>query len=273
MFGKYDKSIKDLIKYEEFELKSNLLERKVPFGVIFPANYKSTDELKVLYLLHGLFGRFDNWIENTNIFEYARQITFAVVCVEGGDNWYSDSSEIKNHFFESYILDELIPFVEEKFGIGKTRERRAIAGLSMGGYGAFKMALRRPEMFCFAASMSGAFHAAEIFNNSTNKNWLELLPSISKVFGDDESNVRSNNDLFKLIENYPPEKLERLPYFYFDCGLEDSFLPENIRLAQVFQNKGISHQFEIFSGGHNWDYWNIQIRNILARAEKRFSSA
>lgn len=249
-----------------------MIGKEIPFHLIFPTNYwETTDEFKTLYLLHGLFGRFYNWIENTNIIEYAGKHSFLIVCAEGGDNWYSDNAEIENHFFESYILDELIPFVEGKFKAKRKRDARAIAGLSMGGYGAFKMAFRRPEMFCFAASMSGAFHAAEISESSMHKDWQELLPSISKVFGEDGSKVRNRNDLFKLVENFSTEQIENLPFFYFDCGLEDSFLPENIRLAQVFQNKRIRHQFEIFSGGHDWNYWDIQIRNILRQTEKQFN--
>ena len=159
-----------------FILKSELLDREVPLHVIFPASYTAfCAPTPVLYLLHGLFGRFDNWLTNTGIIEYAKKHRFVIVCAEGGDNWYADSPHLENHFYESYILNELMPAVELKFEIGQSREKRAIAGLSMGGYGAFKFAFHQPEIFCFAASMSGAFHAAEIRRDDE---WTELQNSI-----------------------------------------------------------------------------------------------
>lgn len=255
----------EIFKSGEFTLQSDLLAGEIPFHAIFPADYEhSSSEFPVLYLLHGLFGRFDNWLTNTKIAEYAGKCSFIIVCVEGGDSWYADSSLLENHSYESYFFDELIPAVEEKFNTGKNREKRAIAGLSMGGYGALKFAFHRPEMFCFAASMSGAFHAAEICVDDV---WTELQPSILTVFGDDCS-LRAENDLFQIVENFAIERLCELPFFYFDCGTEDSFLPVNIRLAKEFRRREIAHDFKLFSGGHDWNYWNARLENILRIAEK-----
>ncbi len=248
-----------------FALESELLGKEIPYYAIFSKDYEnSSPRFPVLYLLHGLFGRFDNWLTNTKIIEYAAEFSLAVVCPEGGDGWYTDSLHLENHFYESYILEELIPAVERRFNIGQSRKKRAIAGLSMGGYGAFKFAFRRPEMFCFAASMSGAFHAAEI---SGANRWAELQNSIHAVFKEDAS-LRAETDLFQIIEDHSVEQLTKLPFFYFDCGTDDSFLPVNIRLAKAFRQRGIAHEFNCFPGGHDWDYWNTQIKNILQTAEK-----
>lgn len=231
-----------------FNLQSEFLGGQVPFYAIFPENYKnSTAKFPVLYLLHGLFGSFDNWLTNTQIARYAVDCSFVIICAEGGDGWYADSPHLPNHFYESYVLQELIPTVEKEFEIDKSRNKRAIGGLSMGGCGAFKFAFRRLEMFCFAASMSGAFHAAKVFKDDL---WTEIQPSINAVFSDDKL-LRTNNDLFQIAENFPAEKISELPFFYFDCGAEDSFLPVNIRLAEIFRRRGIAHHFKIFSGGHD----------------------
>lgn len=249
-----------------FSLKSELLSREISYYAHFPENCESSSGLSVLYLLHGLFGHFDNWLTNTNINEYARERSFIIICPDGGNTWYADSQKIENHFYESYFFDELFEDVERRFNAGESRKSRAIAGLSMGGYGAFKFAFRRPEMFCFAASMSGAFHAAEIFGNDS---WTELQPSILEVFGDgDSGNIRAENDLFQIAEKFPSEQIGELPFFYFDCGTEDSFLPINIRLAEIFSRRGIAYQFEKFSGGHDWDYWNAQLETALRKAEE-----
>ena len=248
-----------------FTLQSEFLRRETPFCAIFPGNYEnSSSKFPVLYLLHGLFGRFDNWMTNTKIVEYAEECSFIIVCLEGGDGWYADSPHLKNHFYESYFLKELIPAIEKRFNADKSQKKRAIAGLSMGGYGAFKFAFRRPEMFCFAASMSGAFHAAENFGNN---GWKQLQTSIQAVFKEDDL-LKAENDLFQIIKNFPVEHLTKLPFFYFDCGTKDSFLPVNIRLAEAFRRRGIAHEFKFSAGGHDWDYWNIQLKNILHTAEK-----
>lgn len=237
-----------------------MLGREVFYYTIFPKNYEDSDcAFPVLYLLHGLFGRFDNWLTNTQIIEYAKDFPGLIVCIEGGDGWYSDNPHLKNHRYESYFFSELLPNVERRFKVGKNKNSRAIAGLSMGGYGAFKFAFRRPEMFCFAASMSGAFHASEI---SVDDDWTELQPSILEVFGNDEQ-IRAKNNLFQIAENFPSAQIAELPFFYFDCGAKDSFLPVNIALAEVLQQRGITCEFQELPGGHDWGYWDLHLKNIL----------
>lgn len=243
---------------------SRLNDRELPYCAILPEYYENSNEkFAVLYLLHGLFGRFNNWITNTKLTTYAEDFPFIIICAEGGDSWYVDNSEVKNHFFESYLTEELILDVEKKFRVRANRNSRAVAGLSMGGYGAFKLALRRPEMFCFAASTSGAFHAAEISDNQTSGEWKDLQASILQAFGSENQKIREQNDLFQLANNFPSEQISELPYFYFDCGADDSFLPVNLRLAEIFRRRKIPHEFHKFHGAHDWNYWNIQIQRIL----------
>lgn len=253
--------------YQVFSLLSKLLGKQVSYGVIFPKNYRKTiNKIPVLYLLHGLFGSYENWLENTKILEYAEEIPYLIVFVDAGNSWYSNSSNIPNHFYESHFFEEFFPIIEQKFKIGGEGKSRAIGGLSMGGYGAFKFALRRPDFFCLAASMSGAFQIPEIFEN---KLWQELEPSIKAVFGND-SQLKKHNNLIKIIENFPNDKIFSLPHFYFDCGNEDSFLENNIALEKVFQHRKISHEFQIISGGHDWVYWNLQIQQILKKSSQIF---
>jgi putative tributyrin esterase len=255
-----------LIQQNTYKTHSQLLGREINYCAFLPENLRTENQpIPVLYLLHGLFGRYDNWLTNTNIVEYAEDCSFAIICPDGGDSWYADSWRIENHFYESWFTDEFVPHVEAKFNIGRSREKRAVGGLSMGGYGAFKFAFRRPQMFSFAAAMSGAFHAAEVFDDEILRN------SIFAVFGDDDS-LRNENDLFKIIENYPPEKIAELPFFYFDCGADDGFLPINQRLHELLRRRKIAHEFKIFPGGHDWDYWNIHLKEILKMAETRHLS-
>ena len=248
-----------------YSFQSKLLAKEIPYYAVLPDRYyESAAEFSIVYLLHGLFGRFDNWITNTDLLKYAAEFPFIIICAEGENSWYSDSSAIKNHFFESYLTDELIPSVEKRFNVRAEKKSRMIAGLSMGGYGAFKLACRRPDLFCCAASTSGAFHAAGIFRDDI---WVELHDSIYAVFTNDAV-IRTKNDLFQIIEKFPAEQFDELPFFYFDCGAEDSFLPINFTLAKAFERRRIIHEFKVYPGGHDWKYWNSRLLNILRIAGK-----
>ena len=260
-------------KVEIASLYSALLARRVEYCAILPENYENSEEnFPILYLLHGLFGRFDNWVTNTKITEYACRAPFVIICPEGANGWYADNKDRLNHFYESYIFEELIPDAERRFKVRSDGASRAVAGLSMGGYGAFKFAFRRPEMFRFAASLSGAFHAAEIYADAPDKIREELFPSISEAFGDDNERQREADDLFKIARNFPADRVKQLPYFYFDCGAADSFLPVNERLAELFRQRGILHEFHVFPGGHDWNYWDARVKHLLDLAIAEFAA-
>lgn len=254
------------------KLKSKLLNKEVPFRLILPKNYPETKpKYPVLYLLHGLFGSCDNWLELTKIKEYLTDKEFVIALVEGENGWYSDSVIIENNRFESYILEELIPMIESEFEILAQKETRAIAGLSMGGYGALKFGLKRPDLFCFAGLMSGAFDAPNRITLYDGFGAEELNPSIIQVFGEGKNNCRSQNDIFQMIKNLPAEGISRLPYFYLDCGVEDGFLEINRNLTDLLKEKKIPFEFHEIEGGHDWNYWDKQIQVILNIVNKIFN--
>ena len=200
--------VRKIARAEVFDLRSSLLGKHVRYSVIFPADYSSASaDLPLLYLLHGLFGSHENWLTKTNILEYAADHSFLIVCPDDGDGWYTDSPHLKGHCYESYLLQELMPAVEGRFRAGGLRSRRAVAGISMGGYGAFKLAFRQPEMFCLAASMSGAFHAAEVTADGA---WPELQPSILEIFRDNDP-LRKENNIFEIAEAFDPTQAARPP--------------------------------------------------------------
>jgi len=248
------------------------MRRELPFRVILPETYEtSNDNYPVLYLLHGLFGSCDNWLELTEIENYLADKEFVVVLPEGGNNWYSDSATNEADKFESSFINELIPMVETVYRVSRRREERAIAGLSMGGFGALKFALKRPDLFVFAGSMSGAFNAPLLTGNEELSDWQELYPSILEVFGQENGPLRIENDLFRIIREMPAEKKTFLPDIYFDCGTQDGFLKVNRELAQLMKERNIAFRFEEISGGHDWIYWDKQTRVILKSAEEAFS--
>ena len=243
-------------RVETVRFQSKLVNATLPYNVILPTDYDTsrTTRYPVLYLLHGLMGHYDDWIARTNIADYAADYRIIVVMPEGNDSWYIDT-------YETYILKELIPDVQERYRTIEARYARAIAGLSMGGYGAIKFGLNSPATFVFAASMSGAFGVTRLTDKETPESWRESM----KPFAAPGSETRTANDLFEIIGKFTAAQISSLPYFYFDCGTEDSPLifPYNRELAALMFDKKIPHEFRELPGDHSWAYWDQQVQEVL----------
>lgn len=243
------------------------MRRVLPYCALHPTDYESSGaRYPVLYLLHGLFGRHDDWLERTRLAEQAAGQRLIVVMPEGGDGWYSDSATVHEDKYEGYLVNELLPEIDARYRTISDRSGRAIAGLSMGGYGAFKLAFKRPDLFALAVSFSGAFDPAERSDDAPGFDWESMRPSILKAFGEAGSSTRAENDLYRIVEELPVETIPTLPYFYFDCGTEDGFLNANLRLKAALTVRGIAHQFQQIAGGHDWEYWDQRVRPLLSLA-------
>lgn len=250
----------------EHELDSKLMTRPMPYRVVLPKSYSAEKDRKypVVYLLHGLTGRYRNWTDLTKLPDYAEEHEFIIVTPEGGNGWYTDSHTKAEDKYESYIVKELIPEVEKKFRAIGTRSGRAIAGLSMGGYGALKFGLKYPEMFALAGSFSGALGAASV---SVEGRGTSSIRSIAEVFGPAESETRAANDLFKLVRESTQETIKAMPFLYVDCGNEDFLIQNNRDFVALLAEKKIPHEYRQLPGAHNWPYWDKQVREFLRVAE------
>ena len=143
-------------RVETVRFESKLVGATLPYNVVLPYDYHSSRATRypVLYLLHGLGGHHTDWTTRTNVADYAAQYRLIIVTPEGNDGWYTDSAGVPTDKYETYFLNELIPDVEARYRTIQSRYGRAIAGLSMGGYGAFKFGLKYPGQFVFVGSMS-----------------------------------------------------------------------------------------------------------------------
>jgi S-formylglutathione hydrolase FrmB len=250
--------------HQTVQFKSELIGKILPYDTLLPTDYfKSNKRYPVLYLLHGLFGHHDDWITRTNLAEYARMYDLIIVTPEGNDCWYIDSATVASDKYESYILRELIPDVDARYRTIKDRRARGVAGLSMGGYGALKYGLKHSDYFAFAGSLSGALDPANRNEEHPGFAWDILRPSITSAFGPPSSPARQANDLHQIARNLTAANIASLPYLYFDCGLEDGFLPTNRELAEILIAKKIPHQYRQLPGGHTWGYWDRQVREVL----------
>lgn len=243
---------------------SSLIQKQLPYRAVVPSERPATDEpLRVLYLLHGLFGSYENWLDLTDLKTYAEGSNFLIVMPDGGDNWYTDSVGK----YESYLIQDLLPAIEESFGASTERTGRAMAGNSMGGYGALKLGLRYPDLFGFAASFSGAFHVTQ---HNADALGSDLAPSLFRTFGPMGSDVRGDNDLAAIAQRAANAK-GKLPRIYFDCGSDDEFIDANREFSSILSAAGIEHEFVEVHGGHDWTYWDGRLRHLLSVLNEHFS--
>ncbi len=252
------------------ELDSKSLARKVNYTVIVPADYYTdrTKRYPVIYLLHGLFGHYTDWSGKTKIFDYSRGYKFIIVMPEGNDGWYTDSATVPNDRYESYIVNDLIPAIDRDYRTLADRPNRFMAGLSMGGYGSLKFGLKYPAMFSLVGSFSGALRAAE-WTEKNSAAWV--LKSIMSVYGPDGSDTRKSNDIYKMLQDYPAERVGELPFIYMDCGTEDRLIDLNNDFAKILRERKIPHEFRERPGKHEWPYWDAQVQEFLRLAERQNS--
>jgi putative tributyrin esterase len=241
-------------RVQTIQFESKLVGETLPYNVLLPVNYNQPDSktkrYPVVYLLHGLMGHYNNWLDKTRIADYAAAYDFIIVMPEGNDRWYTDSATAPAEKYESYILDELLPDVEKRFRVSAERDSRAIAGLSMGGYGAIKFGLKHPEMFALAASFSGAFNAASWTEREIKEPGV-IRDSVMRAFGSANSETRAKNDVAKLAREAAEKKLS-LPYLYVDCGTEDFLFSDNREFVNLLAELKIPHEYRQLPGTHSW---------------------
>lgn len=256
---------------ENYRLNSKLMAREMPYRVIVPVKYKSEKERRyaVVYLLHGLTGHFDNWTNNSKLAEYAAKYNYLIVTPEGNNGWYSDSGSVATDKYESYIVQELIPEIDRNFRTQTDRSQRAVAGLSMGGYGSLKFGLKYPEKFVLVGSFSGALQAASLTEKMlAPTGWKALTDSIVSTFGADDSPTRKANDIFKILREMPAENAKNLPFMYVSCGTEDGLIATNREFSTLALEKKIPHEFRQLPGVHDWKFWDAQVKEFLEVSEK-----
>ena len=222
---------------------------------------KRTPKYRTLYLLHGHSDDHTAWQRYTSIERYAEDLNLAVVLPAVHLSFYNDMAHGGKYW--QFISEEVPTFVRDIFPLSSKREDNYVAGLSMGGYGAFKMALTHPECFVAAASLSGAVDLSEVVSvkkeDPENKAWLEEMRT---VFGDLSKVAASKHDLFTLAKRVSKGSVK--PRLYQCCGTEDDLYPQNVRFRDAARKLPLELTYEEGPGEHNWAYWDKMIQNVLA---------
>lgn len=213
-----------------------------------------------LYLLHGLSDDHSIWLRRTSIERYVAPLGIAVVMPEVHRSFYTDMAHGQRYFM--YVSEELPRMMRSFFRLSPRREDTYVAGLSMGGYGAFKMALTNPDEYAGAASLSGAIDI-----NWCSRERLDLLPDYSLVFGDLAKLPGSKNDLFHLastLRERCDKKGVDLPRLFFSCGDQDHLLSNSHAMKAHLESLDVPFTYEQHAGyNHAWDYWDFMMPRVL----------
>lgn len=236
----------------EIHLSSrHALQRMTSVSAIVPEGMPGP--FPVLYLLHGLSDDSTTWVRRTNIERYVESLPIIVVMPDGGRGWYTDSASVSTAAFETFIVRDLVRFVDTALNTVPERKGRAICGQSMGGFGAFKIALKHPDLFCAAASMSGAFVLDRALDPE-NERGAEMRT----IFGPNP--IGGPDDVSALLER---TDRGRMPALRMDCGVDDYLIEQNRSLHHRMQTLGIEHDYSERPGAHTWDYWDSGIADVL----------
>ena len=227
---------------------SESLRKACSMQIILPESV--AEPYSVMYLLHGLSDDHTIWCRRTRIEWYVRQLPLAVVMPDGGRGYYCDAVNGPAH--ESHIIRDVIGFVDTHFNTRTECLGRVIGGLSMGGYGALKLALKFPDMFCSAVSHSGA---VAVGHKPPRE---DLAAELRLIYG--ENPTGGVDDLWVIAER---ADRSNLPALRIDCGLDDRLVESNRAFHQHLNELGIPHEYEEFPGEHNWDFWDTHVQAAI----------
>jgi S-formylglutathione hydrolase FrmB len=259
------------VSVAEDSLFSPSINSTMKFCVVLPDGYAKVNErYTTVYLLHGYNQNYTDWIKQTDLVKYAASYHFIFISPDAKNSWYSNSITQKNSNYEDYIVKDLIPFVDKKYRTAPTKTHRAIVGLSMGGYGAAKLALKHDSLFFFAGCLSPAIHVPFGLEDSAilARRSKGSMQSIRDIFGAVRNSYWDENDVFLLAQK---ADTATVPFFYLAVGSQDKLI-EILELTHKFavtlRNKHIPFEMHETSGAHDWKFWDKEIEIVFNRIEE-----
>ncbi len=245
------------VSLHDVTFHSAALDRNLHYRVITPVGIPAGSKLPVVYLLHGGNGSFRDWSNNTDVSRFAER-GLILVMPDGDESWYTNSAERARDRYEDYVTQDLVTDVETRFPAASGRANRAIIGISMGGFGAVKLALRHPDLYGFAGGLSSALDApGRPFSIAR----IGQYRHYRSIFGPVDSASRRENDPFVLVRSVDPAKM---PYFFVTCGDKEGLLETNRSFARILEQRHFPYEFHIVAGGHDWKQWNARLDEVFS---------
>jgi S-formylglutathione hydrolase FrmB len=232
----------------------------LPQRTLADAKSKRKPKYRTLYLLHGHSDDHTAWQRWTSIERYVEGLNLVVVMPAVHLSFYNDMAYGGKYW--QFISEEVPAVVRDIFPLSSDRKDNFVAGLSMGGYGAFKLALTHPERFAAAASLSGALDIRAVTSPRNDRNNRIWLAEMRTVFGDLSKVPGSKNDLLALARKVAKAPVK--PRLYQCCGTEDALYADNTRFRDSVRKLPLDLTYEEGPGEHNWAYWDKMIQHALA---------
>src|SRR5690554_2910509 len=237
--------------------KSKALNMSTSMTVILPEYITIGTRVPTLYLLHGYSDDDSIWPRRTSIERYVEDLGIAVVMPQVDRSFYADMVSGLNYW--TFLSEELPEVARSMFPLSTEREDNFVAGLSMGGYGAFKWALRKPEFFAAAASLSGAL----VMGKERDHAIADAVNEDLKLIWGGEGLAQTDNDILWLLER-GAKSSETQPLLYQCCGTEDFLYKDNLIFRAACEKTNYSYTYEEGPGVHDWAYWDMKIQDVLA---------
>ena len=243
-------------KVDTLQIASKAMNKTYNAAVVTPNSYaKGKTNYPVLYLLHGAYGHFRDWLKSTPnknlVTDLADQYNIIIVMPEGETfSFYIDSPVNKESQFETFITQEVIQKVDATYRTIASKNGRVISGLSMGGHGALYLSSKHPELFCAAGSMSGAVDMNMMLNPDNLERTRTLLTPIlgAEVLSPDAYKRYAVIDKVDLL------KANKMPLI-IDCGVDDFLIETNRELHRRLVYNKVPHDYTERPGAHTWEYW------------------
>ena len=206
----------------------------------------------VLYLLHGMSDDDTIWMRRTSIERYVSELGLAVVMPQVHRSYYADMAHDGSRYW-TFVAEELPELVASSFVVSTRREDTFVAGLSMGGYGAFKLALHHPDRFAAAGSLSGALDVAAMHRAGRRPGMMNNVWGSAGPAGTDD-------DLLAVLQRADSAAL---PALWTSCGTEDALIEHQRSFATAAEAHGVDLLVEEHPGQHEWGYWDTHIQRFL----------
>jgi putative tributyrin esterase len=242
------------------------LNRDMQYRVIFPANMTAGEKWQAVYLLHGGGGGFRDWSNYSDVARFAES-GLILIMPEGDSSYFTNAADLPRDRYEDYIVTDLISDVENRLPVATGRTNRAIVGVSMGGFGAVKLALRHPDLFAFTGGLSPAIDVpSRPFSVKRMSQWRRFRA----IFGPWEGQTQRDNDPFVLARSADPA---RTPYFFLSCGEQEGLLAPNREFAAELGQRHFQYEFHTAPGDHNWNQWNARLPSLFQSLSDHYIKA
>ena len=239
---------------------SKILKMHTGITIVTPKNLKLDGSYKVVYLLHGLLGDNSVWADCSMLPVYANDYDAIFVMPEVQRSLYTNMKYGLNYF--SYITEELPIICKSVFNISTKREDTAIMGQSMGGYGALKCALSKPDQYGFCGAFSPPYLFLKDYLDYQRDNGIVELEDYKAIFGEDLV-WKPEYEIMELVKK--TETKVNKPVIYTTCGTEDFLHDFNVQFSERMKESKMDYTYEEWPGKHNWYFFNESLNRALKK--------